>query len=1329
VSVPIACQQNTPCTWQQVLAAFPNAGVRNTPTSAVLFKAGGPWAGGFDGNVDAFNISINAAKTVYDFEPLPHLSVDDVTHAEGNTATTAYTFTVTLSRAFNQTVTVDYSTADDTATAPSDYTAVPATQLTFNPGETTKQFTVSVNGDTAFEPDEQFFVNLSNPSNATLLDSQGTGIITNDDAPRPAPNTVYVDDDWAAVPNGTDPDGPGPATEMGFDAFSTVQGGVTGVASGGTVNVHSGTYTEQVTVGKSLTLAGAGQATTTIVAPATLAAGIGGNLVIVQVDSAAVVNASGITVAGPRQFSGCSAQTFYGIFVVGGASLDLSASTVRDIRMSDPAAFGCQDGIAVRAGSQGLGQTATLTLTGDIITGYQKSAVIIDGTGTTGTVTNSTITGTGTPANIAANAIQISRNAAAGVTGTTITGNLCNNAACGPDPFTQAFSTGVLIFSTPNLVTLSNNTITNNDAGIYNNGANTTISGNTFTANRYYGVFLDEGSASINDDTITGASNVGVAAVSFVGNGGNSTGTLTHNTITGATTGLQMLDDTSGSDAFVPQLTAHFNRIVATTTAIDNPQSATADLENNWWGCNAGPGNTGCGAVTGTGADFNPWFVLSASATPNVIVPGGTSTVAADMTHNSDGAVPSGALPDLPAAFSASNGTMSPTTATVHNGAASSTFTSTNADDATANVTVDNQNVPVPITVNAPSFSVDDVTHNEGNSGTTVYTFTVTKTGATNLASSVDFTTQDGTATVAGNDYVANSGTLNFAANETIKQFTVSVNGDTAFESDETFAVHLSNAVNAEIADADGTGTITNDDPAFSFSVNDVSQLEGNAGTTSFTFTVTKTGTAAQPSSVDFATSDGTATVAGNDYVANSGTLNFAAGDTSQQFTVTVNGDTTAELDEQFFVSLSNPSNATVADGTGTGTIRNDDESVAAGQLIISEFRLRGPGADATTAANNEFVELYNSTGSPLLVTTTDGSAGWAIAASDGVVRFSVPNGTIIPARGHFLGVNTTGYSLSGYPSGNDGATPTNATGDPILLGNGTPAAGYTLDIPDNVGLALFRTANPTNFSTGTRLDAAGSTAESNTLYKEGAGYTALAPADIAANLEHSFYRSMCSFVAAVGCTTPGVPKDAGDNATDFLFVDTSGTPTAAGQRLGAPSPENLSGTIQRNASLGFNLLDRTMSVSVAPNRVRDFASDPANNSQFGTLSIRRRVTNSTAGPVTRLRFRIVEITTYPNPSGFADLRARTSGSVSVSNVGDTDTCGGTTPCSVTVQGTTLEQPPNQTSGGGYNSSLAAGTITLGSPLQPNQSINLQFLMGIQQTGTFRFLINIEALP
>jgi hypothetical protein len=129
-------------------------------------------------------------------------------------------------------------------------------------------------------------------------------------------------------------------------------------------------------------------------------------------------------------------------------------------------------------------------------------------------------------------------------------------------------------------------------------------------------------------------------------------------------------------------------------------------------------------------------------------------------------------------------------------------------------------------------------------------------------------------------------------------------------------------------------------------------------------------------------------------------------------------------------------------------------------------------------------------------------------------------------------------------------------------------------------------------------------------------------------------------------------------------------------------------------------------------------------------MEIRRRIVNNTGGPLTRLRFRIVDMTTLPAPSGTADLRARSSGPLSVSGIGDPSTCpGGVTPCTLTVQGTTLEVPPAQTKGGGYNASLSAGTITLAAPLAPGASVNVRFLLGVQATGNFRFYLNIEALP
>jgi glucose/arabinose dehydrogenase/Ca2+-binding RTX toxin-like protein len=114
---------------------------------------------------------------------VPRVTISDVTVTEGDTGTTAAVFTVSLTSTSGVPVTVQYSTADGSATAGSDYTAVPTTTLTFDAGQTSRPVTVDVTGDFDPEPDETFVVNLANVGNGLLYDNQAIGLITNDDQP------------------------------------------------------------------------------------------------------------------------------------------------------------------------------------------------------------------------------------------------------------------------------------------------------------------------------------------------------------------------------------------------------------------------------------------------------------------------------------------------------------------------------------------------------------------------------------------------------------------------------------------------------------------------------------------------------------------------------------------------------------------------------------------------------------------------------------------------------------------------------------------------------------------------------------------------------------------------------------------------------------------------------------------------------------------------------------------------------------------------------------------------------------------------------------------
>lgn len=241
-------------------------------------------------------------------------------------------------------------------------------------------------------------------------------------------------------------------------------------------------------------------------------------------------------------------------------------------------------------------------------------------------------------------------------------------------------------------------------------------------------------------------------------------------------------------------------------------------------------------------------------------------------------------------------------------------------------VIVDGAGVGRIMNDDAASFSVGDASTTEGNAGTKLMSFTISRSGDLGGPAAVNWRTLNAHAT-APSDYVAvPPTTLSFAAGETSKVVTVVVNGDTAVEPLEDFYVRLESPSGATIADGSGLGRIVNDDNA-TFSVNDAVIVEGNAGTRSMTFTVSRAGALGGPASVRWATADGTAT-AGSDYVAVApATLAFAAGETSKTVSVNINGDTAVEANEVFYARLTSPLGGTLADGSGVGRITNDDSA------------------------------------------------------------------------------------------------------------------------------------------------------------------------------------------------------------------------------------------------------------------------------------------------------------------------------------------------------------------------------------------------------------------
>ena len=285
-----------------------------------------------------------------------------------------------------------------------------------------------------------------------------------------------------------------------------------------------------------------------------------------------------------------------------------------------------------------------------------------------------------------------------------------------------------------------------------------------------------------------------------------------------------------------------------------------------------------------------------------------------------------------------------------------------------------------------PTINIPDLGQPEGSGGgTTNFQVPVTLSNPSYLTVTVNYTTNPGTAT-EGTDYTDATGTLTFVPGDTSELVTVPVAADTIFEADETLTIDLSAPTNATISDNQSTVTIQNDDAQPTISINDVPLAEGNAGTTPFVFTVTLSNASSQTITVNYTTNPGTATE-GTDYADATGTLTFVPGDVSETITVLVNGDLTFEPNETFFVDLSAPSNATILDNQGLGTIIDDEGQPS---ILITDVSLAEGNAGTTPFIFT--VTLSHASATPVTVnfTTNPGTAteGTDYLDATGIVTF-----------------------------------------------------------------------------------------------------------------------------------------------------------------------------------------------------------------------------------------------------------------------------------------------------------------------------------------------------
>ena len=382
------------------------------------------------------------------------------------------------------------------------------------------------------------------------------------------------------------------------------------------------------------------------------------------------------------------------------------------------------------------------------------------------------------------------------------------------------------------------------------------------------------------------------------------------------------------------------------------------------------------------------------------------------------------------------------------------------------------------------SFTITPATVNaaEGQSGATPFVFTVTRTGLGLTKQSIGWSVAGaaggGTTLASGADFVGGvlpTGMVTFLPGSNSETVTVALQGDTAVETNDRFAISLVNApIAATIVPSTAQGVILNDDATLSISALAASKAEGNAGTTALTFTVTRGGDTSVGHSVNFAvTGSGGAPAVAADFaggVLPGGTVNFAAGETSRIITVNVAGDTVVESDEGFTVTLSAPpSGAVLGAATVGGTILNDDAQLSIAALAAS----KAEGNAATTALTFTVTRTGDTSVGHSASFAVTGSGGAAADAAD-FAGNALPNGTVSFAAGETSRIMTINVAGDTKVESDEGFT--------ITLS--APSAGATL----GTAAALGTIVNDDTLSTATLSIAAlaASKAEGN------AGTTAL---------------------------------------------------------------------------------------------------------------------------------------------------------------------------------------------------------------------------------------------
>ena len=898
----------------------------------------------------------------------PKFSINSPSVTEGDSGSLDMTFTVTLSASSSTQYTVDYAQTGGTATSGSDYTAIPASTLTFAATETSKTITVSVTGDTANEGNETVVVTLSNAAGgAGISTATGTGTITDNelafsiDSPSVAEgdsgsvNLVFTVTLSSSV-----------STTQTVDYARTGGTATSGTdytaVAGGTLTFPSGTATRTITVSVTGDTVNEGNETVVITLSnaTTSIATASGTGTIIDNDLTFSINS-------PSVAEGDSGSVNL-VFTV---TLSASVSSQHTVDWADArtgTATSGTDYTAVAGGTLTFAatetsKTITVSVTGDTAIEGSETVVITLSDGTTGI---STATGTGT---ITDNDLNFSIDSPSVVEGdsgpASLVFTVTLSAAVSSSTHTVdwAEGTGGTATSGTDYASITGGTLTF-AANETTKQITVSVTGDTDDEGAGETVVIMLSNASTSISTATGTGTItdddpkfSIADAS-VAEGDSSSVNMTFTVTLSTTTATQTTVSYATSNGTATTADSDYTAkngtltFAASTTTLSQTFTVSVTGDTRDEGANetftvslstaTGGAGIGDGTATGTITDDDPNFsidsptvtegdggsvnldftvTLSASSTSQYTVDyaqtGGTATSGSDYT-----AVAASTL-TFPAGTTSRTIRVAVTGDTANEANETVIITLSNASAGTGIMTATGTGT---ITDNdTPGFSIDSPSVAEGDSSTTNLTFTVTLSPAPAATATVNWAVTGGTAT-SGTDFTATSGgTLTFAATETSKMFTVTVSGDTTYEPDETVVVTLSNqSTGTNISTASGTGTITNDDPGLS--IDSPSVTEGDSGSVNLVFTVTMSPASSSQVTVNYARSGGTA-MSGTDFtaLAASTTLTFAANETSKTIAVSVTGDTMNEPDETVIVTLSSASGADIVTASGTGTIRDND--------------------------------------------------------------------------------------------------------------------------------------------------------------------------------------------------------------------------------------------------------------------------------------------------------------------------------------------------------------------------------------------------------------------